>query len=127
MSDLLYYKEYYKNNRDRIREYKKQYHVLNREKISKRRRSWIESIRQDLFVILGGDVCTNCGMKDRRVLQFDHINGGGTKIRKESALYKELIRYRDNPDLAKKELQVLCANCNIIKVFDNKEWSNQWK
>ena len=122
-----YYKEYYKNNIEKIRERRKIYHVLHREKISKKRRVWAEKLRQDVYDILGVDVCMRCNFSDKRALQFDHINGGGTKRRYENALYKELIRYRNNPDLARKELQVLCANCNTIKIFEKREWRNQWK
>jgi hypothetical protein len=81
-----------------------------------------------LFDLLGRK-CTNpnClvpgGCTDVRALQFDHINGGGSKLMREMRLNKKnlFVFYARNPDIAIKDLQVLCANCNWIKRFENGE------
>jgi hypothetical protein len=56
-----------------------------------------------------------------RALQIDHVNGGGTKERK---IYNGQNRYAiilkrllENS----KEYQILCANCNWIKRYNNNE------
>lgn len=77
--------------------------------------------REILFQLLG-DKCVICGFSDKRALEFDHINGGGSKQRKILNSSKGIhAYYAERPELAKKELQVLCANCNRIKRCENRE------
>ena len=78
------------------------------------RRNRIQYWRIELMNILGGAVCVKCGFKDIRALQFDHIEDDGYKEGKKgpATLYKY---YADRQEYAKIKLQVLCANCNIIK------------
>lgn len=72
---------------------------------------------------LGGK-CKRCGFEDMRALQIDHILGRGNEDRRNKMvgykLYLEIIR---NP-LAKEKYQILCANCNWIKKYENKETLN---
>ena len=72
-----------------------------------------------VFDILGRE-CIRCGINDTRVLQIDHINGGGRKERTELKLnyYKFVLGklLEENTDY-----QVLCANCNWIKRSENNE------
>ena len=74
--------------------------------------------KKKLFDILGYS-CIKCGYSDMRALQIDHINGGGRKLIREhknmNAVFK---KYDNNPELMRKELQVLCANCNFIKRYE---------
>ena len=63
---------------------------------------------------------------DSRALQFDHIEGNGNKFRKTRRSYHSMMVYfKKNPNLAKSLLQVLCANCNQLKKFDNNEVANR--
>ena len=57
-----------------------------------------------------GDKCQQCGEKDPRVLQIDHVNSDGAKERKlgRLELYKKV---EDTPH----RYQLLCANCNWRK------------
>ena len=67
--------------------------------------------------MLGGK-CVHCGNTDHRCLQVDHIDGGGTKERKEfdaNSLYRKIVRGH------KRGYQLLCANCNWIKRWENQE------
>ena len=79
--------------------------------------------RKELMEILGGMKCCQCGNNDFRVLQLDHIIGDGylDKVR-FYGISGKLRYYIKNPEKAKKELQVLCANCHTIKTFENKEY-----
>ena len=85
-------------------------------------------LRNDLFKLLGGKICVNCGFIDERALQFDHINGDGSILEiktgreRNKTFYK---KYLDDPELAKKTLQVLCANCNWIKRVVNQEFKKR--
>ena len=75
-------------------------------------------IRDRLIIRLGGK-CKKCGFLDKRGLQLDHIKGDGYKERNGRTLYKRLL----DMDLeeVKNNYQILCANCNWIKRFENNE------
>jgi hypothetical protein len=59
------------------------------------------------------------GCTDRRCLQIDHINGGGKKDRKGGGgrycMYRKILKDSTG-------YQILCANCNWIKLTVNREW-----
>lgn len=74
-------------------------------------------LRDAVLAFLGG-VCVKCGFSDKRALQVDHVNGGGMKEKRsigDSAMYLKIL---GNPD----GYQILCANCNWIKRFENGEY-----
>jgi hypothetical protein len=65
--------------------------------------------------------CKKCGFSDMRALQLDHINGNGKKEtqllkRSGNGFYSYLIN-NNYPD----GYQILCANCNWIKKYENNE------
>ena len=63
-----------------------------------------------------------CGFSDIRALQLDHIAGGGLKERdKFKGPVTMYYYYSKNLDIAKEKLQVLCANCNYVKRYENEE------
>jgi len=51
-------------------------------------------------------------------LQFDHINGGGNKEQKKK---NTMARYLEIVKDSSRKYQLLCANCNWIKAYENKE------
>jgi len=78
-------------------------------------------LRRKVNAKLGGK-CVKCGFSDRRALQVDHVNGGGNKHRKTIhwyTFYKSILN--DTVDV---DVQLLCANCNFIKRYENKEHKN---
>lgn len=73
------------------------------------RQQRLEAIR-----LLGGR-CVSCGNIDFRVLQIDHINGGGSKERASKPfrwIEKQIIAGNTE------SYQCLCANCNWIKKYE---------
>ncbi len=76
--------------------------------------------REAVIAALGGK-CVCCGYDaDVRALTLDHKNGDGYLDRKR--LGSKIARYYyTRIDEAKKNLQVLCCNCNTIKSMENKE------
>lgn len=87
-----------------------------------------------LIQIIGGNHCScdgsncwhngPCIVNDTRCLQIDHKNGGGVKqirVTFGENLGSMYSHYLKNEDKAKKELQVLCANCNWVKRVNNNE------
>lgn len=68
---------------------------------------------------LGGKCC-KCSFSDPRALQFDHIAGGGGRERIRG--HGGGITYLKDIALGRRsDIQLLCANCNVIKRFENKE------
>ena len=93
-------------------------------KLSKKQESFFSNgsdkfyatIKEKLFEILGGKVCSSCGFKDERALgirpisddaHFDNNGRGG-----EASSWG---KYISSPDLAREDLHVLCLNCNEIR------------
>lgn len=97
------------------KEYHKQYSKNNLEKFSYYNKKCSQKRRLETLLLAGGMRCKKCGFDDYRALQIDHINGGGSKNRLIQAKLKEDIKR--NPG----KYQVLCANCNWIKRYENKE------
>ena len=81
--------------------------------------------RLKLMDVLGGKKCNKCSYKDVRALQIDQIDGYGSRDAREKGHAKMYYYYLRNPEEAKRKLQVLCANCNWVKRYVNKE--NRWK
>lgn len=84
----------------------------------KRRRGY--NLHKECLFKLGGK-CNKCGINDIRVLQIDHVRGGGK--REMIVLFKKSWRryYRHVLEDTKGNYQILCANCNWIKKSENKE------
>ena len=75
------------------------------------------SLRIELMEILGGQYCKQCGFNDYRVLQIDHIFANGQDM--PLTVKGIMFYYLENPQIAREELQVLCANCHRIKSLEN--------
>lgn len=97
----------------KLKEYKRQYHIKNREKIIKKvhvhyvrnrekrlaygkkwrdenpdkmrlyRQAHKNKLRKETFEAYGGAKCRCCGEAERRFLTIDHINNDGAKERRE--------------------------------------------
>lgn len=109
-------------------------YLANRKSAMEYERLKMSRVKTDLYAILGNK-CSNpaClvpgGCADIRCLQIDHIHGGGTKERYEeynNNNYKRWKYYVRHPDEAKAKLQILCANCNWIKIREKNEVSGIW-
>jgi hypothetical protein len=64
-----------------------------------------------------GGSCVCCGETHPAFLTLDHINGGGTQLRKSGAMKsgKSLYEQLKREGYPKGELQLLCMNCNFAK------------
>lgn len=67
-------------------------------------------IRKRVFNVLGHS-CVHCGQTDKRCLQVDHKNDGGTVERKRVG--DNMVQYRALKE--PHDFQILCANCNWLK------------
>lgn len=73
--------------------------------------------RMEVLNALGGK-CNRCGIDDWRVLQIDHVNGGGTQERKQVT---SIDRYYKDMLLSPEKYQALCANCHQIKRYEERK------
>ena len=102
-----------------IRNYRKKHpDYVQKDVIRNRQR------RLDLIQLLGGARCVLCGYdKDVRALEIDHINGGGCQEARMFRSSQKVVRfYLKNPNIAKRSLRVLCANCNRIHQIKTKQY-----
>jgi len=83
--------------------------------------TWGAKRRLAAINFLGGK-CIRCGYLDVRALQIDHIDGGGGKLRKGKGIRSRTSYYKDIVDgIDIEKYQLLCANCNWIKRYENRE------
>lgn len=100
----------------------REYRLKNPNKVRESQRLSKLKTKKEIHKILGGK-CVKCGFSDERALQIDHIEGGGYVERKNystnpKAYYKNILETIKNN---KTKYQLLCANCNWIKRFENNE------
>lgn len=79
-----------------------------RAKDCRRARQYYQTLRQNAINHYGGK-CICCGELEYAFLDFDHINGGGTKHHKQInfAIVHWLIKNK-----YPKSIRILCCNCN---------------
>jgi hypothetical protein len=78
-------------------------------------RSWSAQLREQVLDKYGR-VCMSCGFDDFRALHIDHVFNDGYIERKGTTASQ---RYRKMLDDTEGRYQVLCANCNFIKKYEN--------
>src|SRR6266436_8170468 len=86
-------------------------------------KEYIRAVRQEIIRVLGGK-CIRCGFSDWRALQVDHVDGfpGENRI---SASRRLLFLIQKSLREHRNEFQLLCANCNWIKKYENNENARQ--
>jgi hypothetical protein len=113
----------FKNNMyaDRAKrlKYFSEYNKKRRESERKRLALFHTTQRKEIIDLLGGK-CSRCGFDDYRALQIDHVEGGGRK-EIESLKSSYLFHVIKEIKAGSKKYQCLCANCNWIKKWENKE------
>ena len=117
-----YIKKYYQENREKVLSQQKEHYVENPERRKRRNtpkydKEHSRHRRKEVLNFLGGK-CEKCGIDDWRVLQIDHINGGGGKERKSGYNFAKIRK--DVFEYGRNKYQVLCANCHILKHFEER-------
>ena len=92
----------------------------NREIVGKAANRHYNRVRQEVLEVIGNGiiVCVKCGFNDIRAIQIDHINGGGFKEFQNSV---SSVSYYRNMLVHPEKYQLLCANCNWIKRYTDRE------
>ena len=108
------YRKDYAQNKEKFAKWSKNSYIRNFET----RRKWnAQKYKDSLTNLLNilGNKCIKCGITDKRILQLDHINGGGSQDRrKNSTGYLYYQKIADSILKGNKGFQLLCANCNLI-------------
>jgi len=106
--------------------YARNYYNLNKKEQREKTKQRALNLKLTLFSMFGSR-CVKCGFTDHRALQLDHIKGSGAEMRRYTNLHKSRVKYYqwllNNPEYTLNEIQLLCANCNWIKRFENNEVS----
>ena len=134
---LVHKRNYNKNYRHTHPKYRKKIYAYNkdyrnkhiedcRKNLRKSERKRRQFIKNEILKLLGNQCINPYGEHKEPytnilALQIDHINGGGNKARKKvnvTKFYLDILKEIQN---GSKDYQLLCANCNWIKRFKNKE------
>jgi hypothetical protein len=105
---------------------RKKWKANNRDAHREAQRQHRYAVRHEILDMLGGGMCAHCGYcHDWRALQVDHRHGGGNKDPRTKGGNTNLWAFRNwvraNLEEARRIYQVLCANCNWIKRYENGE------
>ena len=68
-----------------------------------------------------GGCCSRCGYSDWRALQFDHVEGKGNQLTRGCARSRQDFMHEVLAAFGTGKFQLLCANCNLIKKYENGE------
>jgi len=79
-----------------------------------------ERHRAKAYEILGNK-CAHCGNTDKRVFTIDHIVPILRRTKNELHSGSDLRRKVVNGTLTSKDVQILCANCHIVKTEIDRE------
>jgi len=121
-------RKYEKTEKGRLRQKRYFNSTKGRKMLNKAQNKYNAKLRRQVLELLGGKCSNpNCsilgGCRDVRCLQIDHIKGGGAKERSNGITSSTLLlKILKDPEKAKTEYQLLCANCNWIKRYENKEF-----
>ena len=105
--------------------YGKKYWPLHKEKMLQQTHLKRLEKKEFIFDLLGRK-CRRCGFNDSRALQIDHLLGHGKKERTGLTSYDKYVKNiyllaLSSPKELNEKYQILCANCNWIKRFENRE------
>jgi hypothetical protein len=108
------------NRKEYMRKYRKD-HPRSPEELRITERKYMHNLRLRIFHLLR-DECIHCSFSDWRALQIDHIHGNGYKERKQFPSTKMFyLHVLSQIKAGSKDYQLLCANCNWIKRYENEE------
>lgn len=114
-------KDCYVVNRRKI--WKEHYHKYGsnyRERAVERSRKIKANLKAQMLEYLRDKSCTNCGVSDIRVLEFDHIDPSKKSFSIARGIGSALSWASILAEIAK--CQILCANCHKIRTANQQGW-----
>lgn len=114
-----YHKSYYLKNKDKLDARQKEYSKKYPEKIRNFQKNYRANIKKNIHEILGNK-CIKCGFSDNRALHIDHVHNDGYRdpLKRGSTYY--YLEVKKSALKKENKYQLLCANCNIIKMFEDR-------
>ena len=101
----------------------KNYYILNKEnhikKVGERNKQYRNKIHNYILDLFKEKGCKDCGIKDTRVLEFDHLPNF-EKVNNISSM----VTYSLSLVTIKKEIEkcdIVCANCHRIRTVERNE------
>ena|ERR1035441_500387 len=122
-------RDYYLRNKETILARHEKYRADNPEKVKSVIRIWQHNnpermksyhqqyrfrLKKEVFDAYGNK-CKCCGEKELEFLSVDHINGDGSKHRKEIGAGSKIYLWLKNHGFPQGEFRLLCMNCNWAK------------
>lgn len=128
--------KYRVRNHDQIRKRSIEYYYKNRAVSAVRSRKVRIEFRRKVLESLSKAnnqpqiSCSKCGFSDIRALEIDHVNSDGHKDKKlfngySSRYYSRFLNLPHEEIRGK--YQILCSNCNMIKMSENGEYRKNGK
>ncbi len=111
-----------KNNKEKTKEWYKEYHKTHKDEYRARHKKYRLKVRNDVINHYGGK-CACCGENTLEFMTIDHIENNGAQHRKQVMgnsrnsgwKFYKWLRQNNYP----KEFQVLCFNCNMGRSLNN--------
>lgn len=123
-----YSPEYYQRCKEEIKEARRKFRKENKETLKEQKHRWYlntkaryANIKPETLTYYGNGVCTcvRCGYSDLRALTLDHIIPIGREKRRVTGVqFYKILKGQGYPT----GYQTLCANCQLIKMFEGNEW-----
>jgi hypothetical protein len=115
-------------HKEQRREYARKHYKERYNEDNRRRTEYTQKIRREIIILLGNKCANPYNLNHGDFINYymslciDHVNGGGTKERRNAKSYDQYLNSILNKIKAgSKDYQLLCANCNQIKKYKNKE------
>lgn len=111
-------KKWRNENYEMFLEQKRRFYRNHKDDILSKYKTSYQKLKFDVFSYYskGEPKCSCCGEKTYEFLTIEHLNGGGTKHRKEIGA-SNVLRYIKKNNYPE-EFDVLCYNCNCSKSFN---------
>lgn len=126
---LEYHRNYRDEHREKRRKWNREWIASNRERYNASKYAYRDRIKVEALLRYSNGTlrCVRCGFGNQDALCLDHIHDDGAQWRKDSRVScrgsegagtntYEVLKREGWPE----GLQVLCANCNLIKEMERK-------
>lgn len=102
---------WYQRNKERFIKYAREYRIRTNYSVRRHQKLKLKALE---VVGCGKIKCSRCGTSDIRILEINHINGGGNKERRSKVSsyywYTSIIKGERKID----DLNILCKICNLL-------------
>ena len=126
-SNKEYYRKYREKNREKRRKWNRDWIKKNRDRYNASKYLYRERTKINVLKhYSNGEIkCAICGFDNIDALCLDHVNNDGAKHRRKNKMAGRGITGQNSYEAIKKlgypdGIQVLCANCNLIKEIKRK-------